>query len=160
MSGCSTCCALTILAPEELHQGPFIAKVISTSLAILANWLGNRYWTFRHHRRQQAIREGVEFVLVSIGGMLIALGCLWVSHYLLGFTSPIADNISTNVVGLVLGTAFRFTFYRLWVFNPDRPVPRAAELRPAKARVAPTGRAPQAGVQHVAPVEHRTVPHD
>ncbi len=32
---------LTILSPEELHQGPFIAKVISTSLAILANWPEN-----------------------------------------------------------------------------------------------------------------------
>ncbi len=39
-------------------------------------------------------------------GMGIALLCLWVSHYLLGFTSALADNIATNVVGLALGTAF------------------------------------------------------
>jgi putative flippase GtrA len=151
---------LTVLAPEALHEGPFIAKVISTSLAIVVNWLGNRYWTFRHHRRAQLVREGFEFVLVSLGGMLIALACLWVSHYLLGYTSAVADNISTNVVGLALGTAFRFTFYRLWVFNPDRPGVRPASLRPAEARVAPSGRAPLAGVQYVAPVEDRTLPHD
>ena len=35
--------------------------------------------------------------LVSLGGMVIGLGCLWVSHYLLGYTSLLADNISTNV---------------------------------------------------------------
>jgi putative flippase GtrA len=48
--------------------------------------------------------------------MLISVGVLWVSHYVLGFTSPLADNISANVVGLGLGTLFRFWSYRRWVF--------------------------------------------
>jgi len=111
---------LTVLSPEALHEGPVIAKIISTSLAIIANWLGNRYWTFGRERRDHWLLEALEFGLVSIGGLLIALGCLWVSHYALGFTSVVADNISTNVVGLALGTAFRFTFYRLWVFGSHR----------------------------------------
>ena len=111
---------LTVLSPDVLHEGPVIAKVISTSLAIVANWLGNRYWTFGRERRPHWIREAIEFGLVSAGGMLIALGCLWVSHYALGFSSVFADNVSTNVVGLVLGTLFRFTFYRLWVFGGHR----------------------------------------
>jgi len=111
---------LTVLSPEALHEGPVIAKIISTSLAIIANWLGNRYWTFGRERRAHWLLEALEFGLVSIGGLLIALGCLWVSHYALGFTSVVADNISTNVVGLALGTAFRFTFYRLWVFGSHR----------------------------------------
>jgi putative flippase GtrA len=111
---------LTILSPEELHEGPVIAKVISTSLAIIANWLGNRYWTFGNERRPHWLREAAEFGLVSLGGMVISLGCLWVSHYALGFTSVFADNVSTNVVGLALGTVFRFTFYRVWVFGGHR----------------------------------------
>lgn len=110
----------TVLSPENLHEGPVLAKIISTSLAIIANWIGNRYWTFREHRGRQLWREFVEFLIVSLGGMLIGLACLWVSHYLLGLTSILADNISTNVVGLALGTLFRFTFYRLWVFAPHR----------------------------------------
>ncbi len=113
----------TVLSPEDIHEGPVIAKVISTSLAIIANWMGNRHWTFRGERRTHWVREGLEFALVSVGGMGIALACLWVSHYLLGFTSVIADNIATNVIGLALGTAFRFTLYRLWVFRaPSEPV--------------------------------------
>ena len=111
----------TVLSPEALHEGPVIAKVISTSVAIAVNWLGNRYFTFRGRRRTHWLREAVEFAIVSVGGLLIALGCLWVSHYALGFTSVLADNVSTNVVGLALGTAFRFTFYRLWVFGRHRP---------------------------------------
>lgn len=110
---------LTVLAPELIHEGPVIAKVISTSIAIVTNWIGNRYWTFGSMRRSHVLREGLEFALVSVGGMGIALLCLWVSHYLLGFTSALADNIATNIVGLGLGTAFRFTFYRIWVFRPE-----------------------------------------
>ena len=110
----------TVLAPENLHEGPVLAKVASTALAIVANWIGNRFWTFREHRGRQLWREFAEFLTVSLGGMAIGLGCLWVSHYLLGFTSILADNISGNVVGLALGTAFRFTFYKLWVFAPHR----------------------------------------
>jgi putative flippase GtrA len=114
---------LTVLRPDAVHEGPIMAKIISTSLAIVANWMGNRHWTFRGDRRHHWLREGIEFTIVSIGGMAISLFCLWISHYALGFTSLLADNIATNGIGLVLGTAFRFTFYRLWVFRPP-----AAEL--------------------------------
>jgi putative flippase GtrA len=114
---------VTFLSADSLHEGPLIAKVISTTLAIVFNWMGNRFWTFRAHRGRQLLREGVEFGIVSLGGMLIGLACLWVSHYLLGFTSELADVISSNVIGLGLGTLFRFTLYRTWVFAPHRGEP-------------------------------------
>jgi len=110
---------VTVLDTEHVEHGALYAKIISTSLAIIANWMGNRHWTFRNSRRPHWVREGLEFAAVSVGGMIISLGCLWVSHYVLGFTSLVADNIATNVVGLALGTAFRFTFYRLWVFRGE-----------------------------------------
>jgi len=120
---------LTVLSPENLHTGPLLAKIISTLLAIATNWLGNRYWTFSNERQSNTVREGIEFFAVSLLGMSIGLGCLWVSHYVLGFTSVLADNISANVVGLALGAVFRFVLYRYWVFSPSR----AASVRPADA---------------------------
>lgn len=110
----------TVFSPASVHGGPVIAKTVSTSLAILANWIGNRLWTFRTHRRQDVAREGIEFAVVSVAGMLIAVACLWISHYALGLTSLLADNVSTNVVGLLLGAIFRFLLYRWWVFAPAR----------------------------------------
>lgn len=116
----------TVFEQSRVHEGPLFANIIATSVAIVVNWIGNRFWTFREHRGRQLAREGVEFAIVSLGGLLIGLGCLWISHYGLGYTSKLADNISSNVIGLALGTAFRFTFYRLWVFSPRRN-----EARPA-----------------------------
>lgn len=94
------------------------AKVISTSIAIVANWLGNRYWTFRTERHKHIVREFFEFVAASLIGLGVTLFCLWISHYVLGLTSVLEDNISGNIVGLVLGTLARFVLYRFWVWSP------------------------------------------
>ncbi|WP_241986470.1 GtrA family protein [Cryobacterium psychrophilum] len=110
----------TVFTPENIHAGPIYAKIVSTSLAIIANWIGNRYWTFGEHRQSRALREGLEFLAVSLAGMGIGLACLWMSHYVLGYTSVMADNISSNVIGLALGSIFRFVLYRYWVFSPSR----------------------------------------
>jgi putative flippase GtrA len=110
----------TVFSPTVVHAGPILAMLVSTLLAIIVNWLGNRYWTFRAKRQTRIVRESVEFFAVSVVGMMIGLGCLWFSHYVLGFRSVLADNVSGNVIGLVLGAAFRFVLYRFWVFNASR----------------------------------------
>lgn len=104
----------------HLTASPLIAKIISVSVATLATWFGNRYWTFREHRRQNFLLELVEFCAIALVGMGISLLFLFVSHYVLGFTSLLADNISTNVIGLAVATAFRFLLYRYWVYGHGR----------------------------------------
>jgi putative flippase GtrA len=104
---------------------PLGAKAISVTLSTIVAWLGNRYWTFRHTRRTGRTREFLEFALVAAIGLGISLFCLWISHYVLGFTSLAADNISGNVIGLGLATTFRFLAARYWVFGAHRGDSRA-----------------------------------
>jgi putative flippase GtrA len=111
---------LTLLAPERIHDGPILAKLASTTVAILANWLGNRYWTFAGSRRSSTGSEAVEFLVASLIGMGVSLLCLWISHYGMRLTTTLDDTVSANVVGLVLGSAVRFWLYRVWVYRPDR----------------------------------------
>lgn len=106
---------------ELLAARPVTAKIVSAGVATLVAWLGNRYWAFARHRTDRPGRELVGFVLANLGGALIAAGCLAVSHYVLGYTSPLADNIAANGVGLVLGTAFRYAAYKWFVFTGARP---------------------------------------
>ena len=96
--------------------GPLTSKTLSVLAAASVAYLGNRYWTFRHRARTRLHREYVTFLALNGVGLLIALSFLAVSHYVLGFTSPLADNIAANGVGLVVATAFRFWAYRRWVF--------------------------------------------
>ena len=105
-----------------LNDKPLTAKVISVVVATTVAYIGNRLWTFRHRGRTHTVaREYVLFVVLNGVAMAIALACLWCSHYALGLTSALADNISANVIGLGLGTLFRFWSYRKWVF-PAIPV--------------------------------------
>lgn len=103
-----------------LYDKPLTAKAISVIAATTVAYFGNRYWTFRHRGRTHMGREYLLFFVLNGIGMMIALTCLWFSHYALGLTSALADNISANVVGLALGTMFRFWSYRRWVF-PEVP---------------------------------------
>ncbi|RYV51350.1 GtrA family protein [Pengzhenrongella frigida] len=111
---------------ELLIHKPLTAKVISVAVATLVAWLGNRYWTFSSRRTSSPRRELAGFVVVNLGGLVIGVGCLAFSHYALNLTSPLADNISANVVGLALGTAFRYVFYRRLVFTGTSPVALAS----------------------------------
>lgn len=104
-----------------LYDKPLTAKALSVVAATVVTYAGNRTWTFRHRERSGLIREYGLFFLLNGIGMAIALAVLALSHYVLGFTSPLADNIAANVVGLALGTLFRFWSYRRWVFRAPRP---------------------------------------
>lgn len=105
---------------QVLGHKPLTSKVISVVVATLVSWLGNRYWTFSARRQDTHGRELVAFVIVNVGGMLIAVACLGVSRYVLQLDSPLADNIAANGVGLVLGMAFRYVAYRTFVFTNVR----------------------------------------
>ncbi|OIH97358.1 hypothetical protein BIU90_14750 [Curtobacterium sp. MCBA15_001] len=106
-----------------LDDKPIAAKVGSAIISTAVAWVLNRFITFRSERttgRRETVREGVLFAVTNLIGLGIAAACLFVSHYLLGFTSTLADNVAGNGVGLVLGTAFRFAAYKTLVFrSPD-----------------------------------------
>ena len=129
---------LTIFNPSRMPHGPVLATAVATLVAIAVNWLGNRYWAFAADRRQNSGREALEFFAASLVGMLVPLACIGVSRYVLGLNSLLADNIASNVVGLVLGTIVRYLLYKFWVYSPRRagrtvpvtavaPAPDAAE---------------------------------
>ena len=94
------------------------AKIVSVTVSVIFAWVANRLWTFKKRRSENKGREFAMFALVNLGGLVIALGCLGFSRYVLHLTTQFADNVSGNVVGLVLGTAFRYVMYRYFVFSP------------------------------------------
>jgi len=106
--------------PDHFFHGPIGAKIVSVAVATVVTWVGNRYWTFREHRRQNFLLEFLEFTVISIAGLGINLLCLYISHYLLGFDSLLADNISGTLIGTALAMIFRFVLYRFWVYGHHR----------------------------------------
>jgi putative flippase GtrA len=110
------------IAPNK----PLTAKVISTVVAATVAFVLNRAWSFRHRQRSSVRREYTLFFVLNAVGLFIAVACLGISHYVLGFESRLADNIAANGFGLVLGTSFRFWSYRRFVWTAHEAVETAA----------------------------------
>ncbi|GAB4099061.1 GtrA family protein [Sinomonas halotolerans] len=102
-----------------LHSGEVWAKSIATVVASIFSWVANRYWTFRHRKQANALREAVMFAIMNGIGLLIAAGCVGFTKYILGMTDKVSIFVAGSIVGLVLGTIFRFFAYRFWVFNEE-----------------------------------------
>lgn len=108
---------------------PMWAKIFSGVVSSAVCYFLNRHWTWRHRGRTGLRRELPLFIVASTIGLAIAEGCLVISHYTLGLTSKLDDNISANVVGLILATLFRFWAYKRFVFLHPDEVTRREEPR-------------------------------
>jgi len=106
-----------------LADAPITAKLISATVATLFAYAANRWWTFRNRGGPGRVREVALFFLLIAIASLTAVACLGFSHYVLQLDNPTADNISANVIGLALGTLFRWWSYRRCVFPAAVPVP-------------------------------------
>jgi putative flippase GtrA len=103
-------------APVLNAMDPSVAKSLAVALAMVVTYVGNRAVTWRGQSSSGRHREVALFVLFNVIGLGFSVLTLAISHDLLGLTSRLADNISANVVGLALGTAFRFWSYKHFVF--------------------------------------------
>mgnify|MGYP006276070195 FL=1 len=100
-----------------LASKPLTASVISGVVSILVAYFGNRHWTWKDRQRTGARREITLFFVINGIALVFGVLCLAFSRYVLGFESVIADNIAANVVGVGIGTLFRFWTYRTVVFK-------------------------------------------
>ena len=99
-----------------LASKPITASFLSGIFSILVAYVGNRFWTWRDRPKNKVQREIALFFLINLIGLAISSGCLAISRYAFDLHSPLSDNISANVIGVGIGTLFRFWSYRRWVF--------------------------------------------
>ncbi len=116
--------------PGLLHDKPLTAKVISVLVATCVTYLGNRHWTWGDRPRGRTHRDVVLFFFFNGVGMAIALACLGIGVYVLGFESPLARNIAANVFGTIFGMVFRFWSYRTFVFPREQARSAASSSSP------------------------------
>jgi putative flippase GtrA len=114
------------------HVGPLTSSTVALVIAATSSYFMNRHWTFKHRARSGVGREYALFFVLNGIGLGLQLTCIAISHYGLQFDTLIADNIA-KAVGLVIGTIFRFTTYKRWVFMSTE---RAAGRATAEGSVA------------------------
>lgn len=96
-----------------------IATIISAAVATCVAWIGNRMWTFRHRRNRPVHHEALLFALTNGVALLVQAGCVGITNQLIaGETGWLAEN-AAKIVGIGLGTLFRFWAYRRFVFSHE-----------------------------------------
>lgn len=109
------------LGTAPLEHRPIPAFVLVNTVAGCVAYVGMRMWTFRHRQARDTATGLVRFFTFGALTMAIPVMCLWLSRDVLGLASPLADNVSANVVGLSLGGAARFWVFRRYVFGDVTP---------------------------------------
>ncbi|MFF8959011.1 GtrA family protein [Streptomyces sp. NPDC014894] len=125
------------------------ASLIANAVAIVFNYLGYRYFTYRDRDKSGRTRELSLFLLFSVVGMVIENGILYAATYGFGWDGPLQSNVF-KFIGIGVATLFRFWSYRTWVFRAidERGAAEPAEsfLEPGRAkpgRIEPDAVAPR-----------------
>ncbi len=104
------------------------ASLIATVVAIVFNYVGFRYFTYRDRDKSGRTKELTLFLLFSLVGLVIENGVLYAATYGLGWDGPLASNFF-KFFGIGVATLFRFWSYRTWVFRalPAKEAVQTAE---------------------------------
>lgn len=70
------------LFKEVIGLNPFLANTIGFVTAATTNYILNRIWTFRSQEKQVAV-EYLKFILVSVIGLGVNNGTMWITGKLL-----------------------------------------------------------------------------
>jgi putative flippase GtrA len=109
-----------------LSDRPILAYVLANTVGMVISYRGARSWAFRDRPPRQADGGRSAYVLINLVTMSLPIACLVISRDVLGLDDPLSDNISANVIGLVLGLGARFYLFRRFVFR--RPVTRGNQV--------------------------------
>ena len=106
---------------------PLTAQAVSFSVAVVSNFIWNRLWTYPDARSKPLARQLVQFVVVSVIGLvirtlifdsleqaLIALAAVWVPNLLT--PTVVGHNLALCIViGIVM--LWNFFINRFWTYN-------------------------------------------
>jgi putative flippase GtrA len=126
-----------LLKATVLDTKPLTAKVIAVLVATIASYVLNREWSFRTRGGRERHHEAALFFAISGIGVAVYSAPLAVSRYVLDLKVPgvslltqeIADFVSGQIVGVLVGMAFRWWAFRRFVF-PHQDVRRQAPPPP------------------------------
>ena len=107
-----------LLLLVTLMQGSEVkAKAVATIVATTCAYFLNRHWTYRHRPKTTLRREYTLFFFFNAVGLVIETGLVALTKYGFHQTHIIVLNL-VGILGIAIGTVFRFWAYRTHVFKP------------------------------------------
>lgn len=107
--------AIFNLCSQVIGLGPLTSKLIATLISATSAYFMHRHWSFGHRARTGFRREYSLFFLFNAVALAIGLVVIGAVRYGLDRSDFVSLNVA-NLVGIALGTLFRFWTYKRWVF--------------------------------------------
>ncbi|HZU66416.1 MAG TPA: GtrA family protein [Ktedonobacteraceae bacterium] len=101
-----------LLLYRWMHLPLIVASAMAVELAILNNFIWNDRWTFGCS--QISWRRFVRFNVVSLGGLVVSTGALWILVSRLGLYY-----LAANLLGIALATVWNFAASSLWAWGGE-----------------------------------------
>jgi putative flippase GtrA len=115
-----TCVDVSIL--YVLHElaglNLYLSNAVSFTVAVINNYLLNSFWTFGDQEKRHG-RQIVQFFIVSVIGLLLSSGLLYIFHDIYGL-----HYLAAKVLSILVVLFWNFTANRLWTFK-QHPGPAA-----------------------------------
>jgi putative flippase GtrA len=133
-----------------LDDQPYLGYVIANTVGMMISYSGSRNWAFRDRPPTHADGGRAAYVGINVATMTLPIACLWISRNVLHLADPVSDNVSANVIGLLLGLGARFYLFRTFVFRrpihlSDLYTPEQLSLHAADAEADAEGRIADSG---------------
>ena len=96
---------------------PLPSFLFAHSVGMFISYYGSRKYAFKHRHAAGPGGGLINYVVINLASFVIPIACLYVTRNVFHWDSVYADNISGNVIGAVLGSAFRFWAFRRFVFT-------------------------------------------
>jgi dolichol-phosphate mannosyltransferase len=104
---------MLVLLFQWAHLPLLIASALSTEVAIVNNFCWNDRWTFG--RMHFSLSRFARFNLVSLVGLIITAGTLWMLVHHLG-----VYYLKANMLGIALAMSWNFVANSLWTWGGAR----------------------------------------
>jgi len=111
------------LLTSGFHLPAVISSVISFLMAVISNFLWNRYWTYPDSRSKPVPRQMAQFTLVSLMGLAIRTPLFaWMEPQLIGVITRLALRLplSPTFWGHNLGLMIAILVVMMWNFFANR----------------------------------------
>lgn len=113
--------AFILLTGESDGLAFLVFKGLGFTAAVINSYFWNRYWTFESSDTEKR-KEFVQFIIVSLGGLIVNVGTAWIIVGVVGPQGDIAPQVWANIAALSATAAslvWNFIGYKFWVFDKN-----------------------------------------
>lgn len=96
---------------------PLPSFLFAHSCGMFISYYGSSRYAFKHRHAAGPGGGLPNYIAINMASFVIPIACLFVTRNIFEWDSVYADNISGNVIGALLGMAFRFWAFRRFVFT-------------------------------------------